>query len=245
MIYFYDTPLLFLPEHYYFITSLFPVLFAIRVLVIFFFLFPLSHCLWLVKRLLKVNPNVARGPEFGLYKVKLLHILAGQPTDKVSPHAIIEVIQQVVSIHPDAVEVIDDQGLSPLLYTAQSGAVEVLEFLYGFTASVVNIQWPFFYAVHIAIGDTVNTTPVMEAKVRFLFSKDPSLMLMRYGGSSVLHTAIKLQDMRALKILLEIGDRELVRELIRAPIAHPTLDDDLSLPVVQKCNVHLWDTSIN
>ena len=37
MIYFYDTPLLFLPEHYYFITSLFPVLFAIRVLVICFF----------------------------------------------------------------------------------------------------------------------------------------------------------------------------------------------------------------
>ena len=139
----------------------------------------------------------------------------------------IDIMQRILAIHNDAVREMDSDGWLPVHAAARDGAVEVMEFLlslYPESASMVTTVG-LNNLLYLAVCDIESTTSVMEAKVRFLCSRYPAMMLQRNSvGKTPLHAAISWANILAVQILCEAGGQELVR----LPIAHPTDANDIN-----------------
>ena len=170
--------------------------------------------------LLKANPEAAK--YHTMNGMNLLHFAARYADGSFQLR--IDIMQRILAIHKDAAREKDSDGWLPAHFAARFSTVEVMEFLLGLypeSASIVTIAGSN-NLLHLAVGDTGSTTSVMEAKVRFLRSRYPEMILRGdCDGFTTLHTAISLKNLPAVLILCEAGGQELVR----APIAHPTDSD--------------------
>ena len=177
-----------------------------------------SRMLGRVEMLLKANPEAAKY-RTSPFRSNILH--AATRSGKVSPQICIGFMKQVHDIHKDAVREVTLHGSLPVHTAARSSTVEVMEFLLGLyseSASVVTTDGSD-NLLHLAVFDTENTTSVMEAKVRFLCSRYPAMMLQRdKSGSASLHFLSFFKNIPVMQILCEIGGQE----QMRLPIAHPT-----------------------
>ena len=146
--------------------------------------------------------------------------------EKMPFHLCIDVMQRILAIHKDAVREVDDEGWLPVHYAARYRTVEVMGFLLGLypeSASMVTTAGSF-NLLHLAVYDNVRTTSVVEAKVRFLCSRYPAMMLQRDDdGETPLHNAILCKNIPMVQILCEAGGQEQVR----SPVAHPTYANHL------------------
>ena len=171
--------------------------------------------------LLKANPEAAKyRDEDGS---NLLHSAARQ---KQLPFQLcIDVMQRILAIHKDAVREKCSRGWLPVHNAARYSTVEVMEFLLGLypeSASVVTTTGSL-NLLRLAVCDKENITSVMEAKVRFLYSRYPAMMLQRDSiGFTPLHSVLWSKNIPAVQILCETG----VHELVRVPVAHPTEDNN-------------------
>ena len=175
-----------------------------------------------VDMLLKANPEAAK--YHTVKKVNLLHFAARYAKGQFQLH--IDIMQRILSTHKDAVREKDSDDWLPVHEAARYSTVDVMEFLLGLhPESALVVTNNLINLLHLAIADTESTTSVMEAKVRFLCSRYPAMMLQMSGnGSTPLHAAICIKNIPAVLILCEAGGQE----LIRVPIAHPT-DADYAL----------------
>ena len=175
------------------------------------------HMLDRVEMLLKANSEAAKYRNS--HSLNLLHLAFLQ--NKMPFQLCIDVMQRILAIHKDAVREVCSGGWLPVHTAARNGTVEVMEFLLGLypeSASVVTTDGSY-NLLHLAVNDTESTTSVMEAKVRFLCSRYPAMILQRdSGGNTPLHSAISLKNIPAVQILCEAGGQELAR----LPVAHPT-----------------------
>ena len=170
-----------------------------------------------VAMLLKANPEAAK------YRfsngINLLHIAAYQR--KVTFQLCIDVVQRIHTSHKDSVREVDENGWLPVHYAARYTTVEVMEFLLGLypeSASLVTTDGSA-NLLRLVVGDQESTTSVMEAKVRFLCSRYPAMILQRNDeGDTPLHGAIFINNIPAVQMLCEVGGQEQVR----VPVAHPT-----------------------
>ena len=100
-----------------------------------------------------------------------------------------------------------------------------MEFLLGLyleSASVVTTD-ESSNLLRLAVSDEGCTTSVTEAKVKFLCSRYPAMMLQRDDcGFTPSHAAIWFKSIPAVQILCEAGGQEQVR----VPVAHPTDDNN-------------------
>ena len=171
-----------------------------------------------VDMLLKANPEAAKYRSSS--GANLLHSTAAYQV-KFSFQLRIDVMKRILALHKDAVREVCSSGWLPLHSAARNTTVEVMEFLLGLypeSASMVTTSGSE-NLLHMAVFDTESTISVMEAKVRFLCSRYPAMMLQRNGnGGTPLHVAINYHKIPMVQILCEIGGQELVR----TPIAHPT-----------------------
>ena len=170
-----------------------------------------------VDMLLKANPEAAKHRDVdGCY---LLHLVA--QCRNMPIRICISVMQQILAIHKDAVREVDEEGCHPVHYAARDSTVEMMEFLLGLypeSASVITTDRSQ-NLLHLAVCDKGDTMSVMEAKLKFLCSRYPAMMLQgNYEGDTPLHLAICRRKFLAVQILCEIGGQGLVR----APVAHPT-----------------------
>ena len=133
----------------------------------------------------------------------------------------IDLMQRIVAIHKDAVQEVDSNGWLPVHDAVRYCTVEVMEFLLGLypeSASMVTTDGAH-NLLRLAVADNENTTSVMEAKVKFLCSRYPAMMLQRDGeGYIPMHIAIWRKKIPAVQILCEMGGQEQVK----TPIIHPT-----------------------
>ena len=170
-----------------------------------------------VEMLLKTNPEAAKYRDEDA--MNLLHIAAS--SDATPFQLCIDIMTQILAIHKDAVREGDEDGWLPVHYAARDGTVEVMEFLLGLypeSASVVTTNGSE-NLLRLAVDNKRNTTSVMEAKVRFLCSRYPAMMLQRDdGGVTPLHVAICSKNIPAAHFLCETGGEEQVR----APVARLT-----------------------
>ena len=163
-----------------------------------------------VEMLLKANPDVVN------YRIpggqNLLHIAAYE--SKLSPQLCIAFMQRILAIHKDAVREVTLHGSLPVHYAARYCAVEVMEFLLGLYPESALVIAPdgTQNLLRLAVNDTQSTTSVMEAKVKFLCSRYPAMILQRDGvGATPLHSAICCKNIPAVQILCEAGEQEQVR----------------------------------
>ena len=167
--------------------------------------------------LLKANPEAAKHRIMN--GMNLLHSAARQ--GKLPSRLCIEIMQRIHAIHKDAVREVDEDGWLPVHTAARTSSMEVMEFLLGLyleSASVITNN-NSANLLHLAVCDKEGTTSVMEAKVRFLCSKYPAMILQRNGcGWTPLQLATGCKNIPAVQILCEAGGEELVR----SPVAHPT-----------------------
>ena len=170
-----------------------------------------------VQMLLNANPEAAK------YRysngTNLLHVATRY--GKMPIHHCIDIMQRFVDIHKDAVQEVDSKGWLPVHTAAHYNTVEVMEFLLGLypeSASMVTTD-KAHSLMHMAVADKECTTSVMEAKVRFLCSRYPAMVLQLDGeGYTPLQAAIWCKKIPAVQILCEAGGQELVK----TPITHPT-----------------------
>ena len=176
-----------------------------------------THVLARVEMLLKANPEAAKYRDSG--GLNLLHIAASRRMLPFQP--CIDVIQRILVTHKDAVREVTSQGWLPVHHAAHSISVEVMEFLlslYPESASMVTTDGSY-NLLHLAVCDKEDTTSVMKAKVRFLCTRYPALMLQRDGsGNTPLLNAIYFENILAMQLLCEAGGQAQVR----VPVAHPT-----------------------
>ena len=166
--------------------------------------------------LLKANPEAAKYRD--LDGCNALHIAAQQGN---LPHQLcIDVMQRIHAIHKDAVREVDKDGRLPVHSAARYSTVEVMEFLLGlYPESESVVTGRLGNLLHLVTSDEGNTTSVVEAKVRFLCSRYPAMMLQKDDeGDTPLLGAICYENIPAVQILCEIGGQEQVR----LPVAHPT-----------------------
>ena len=179
-----------------------------------------SRMLVRVELLLKVNPEAAKYRDSN--GMNLLHIAVRRR--KVPIQLCIDTMQQILAIHKEAVREKCSLGWLPIHTAARDCTVEVMEFLLGLypeSASVVTTSG-LRNLLHLAVNDTENTTSVMEAKVRFLCSRYPAMLLQKHdAGVTPLHRAIWFKNIPAVQMLCEAGGQEQVR----LPVAHPTNDN--------------------
>ena len=179
-----------------------------------------------VEMLLKANPEATKYRNS--HSLNLLDLAARY--EKIPSQLCINIMQRILAVHKDAVREISINGWLPVHIASRYSTVEVIEFLLGLhpeSASVVTTV-DSQNLLRLAVDDIKSTTSVMEAKVRFLCSRYPAMILHRdsYGNTS-LHVAIFLKNMLAVQILCESGGQELVR----LPVAHPTNADNGWLPL--------------
>ena len=178
-----------------------------------------SRVLERVEMLLKANPENAKYRNSS--EMNLLHMAI---RSRNLPFQLrISIMQRILAMHKNAVREVCSSGWLPLHYAASHGTVEMLEFLLGLypeSASVVTTAPENL--LHLAVNDNKSTTSVILAKVRFLCSRYPAMMLQRdHEGDTPLHVAICNKNIPAVQILCEAGGQE----QIRLPVAHPTDDD--------------------
>ena len=179
-----------------------------------------TDCVRMLERveiLLKANPEAAKYRNSS--EMNLLHLAA---YNKTMPfHLCIDVMQRIHAIHKDAVREVDDEGGLPVHYAAQFSTVEVMEFLLGLypeSASVVTTSGSS-NLLYLAVFDNKNTPSVLEAKVRFLRTRYPAMMLQKDGNGLIpFHVVIRYKNIPVVLILCKAGGQELVR----VPVAHPT-----------------------
>ena len=180
-----------------------------------------AYLLEKVKMLLKANPEAAKYHDSN--GLNLLHMAARRGT--MAFRVRINVIQQILALHKEAVREVDSLGWLPVHTAARYSTVEVMEFLldlYPESASVITTDGSD-NLLHLAVNDKESTTCVMEAKVRFLCSRYPAMMLQRdCSGGTPLHFAINLKSIPAVRILCEAGGQEQVK----TTVAHPTDDNN-------------------
>ena len=115
-----------------------------------------------------------------------------------------------------------DEGRLPVHIAARSSTVEVMEFLlslYPESASVVTTDFSTNLLRLAAYDAWWDNCPVIEAKVRFLCSRYPAMMLQRNGdGETTLQDAIRKHLFPEVQLLCETGGTVLAS----APSAHPT-----------------------
>ena len=174
-----------------------------------------------VEMLLKANPEAAKYR--GSNGTNLLHKAAHRMELPIQLR--IDIMQRILAVHKDAVREVCLQGWLPVHTAARYSPVEVIEFLLGLypeSASVVTTKG-LYNLLRMAVENTGSITSVIEAKVRFLCSRYPAMMLQRneYGFTPLL-SAICFKNVPAVQILCETGGQEQVR----VPVAHPT-DADL------------------
>ena len=161
-----------------------------------------------VEILLKANPEAAKHRNAS--GMNLLHIAAFNAN--MPFQLFIDVMQRILVVHKDAVREVDEDGRLPVHYAAQS-TMAVMEFLLGLypeSSSVVTGRSENLLG--LAVIGKENTTSVMEAKVRFLCSRYPEMMLQKHNaGFTPLHAAICRENIPAVQILCEIGGQEQVR----------------------------------
>ena len=179
-----------------------------------------SRVLERVDMLLKANPEAAKYRSSS--GANLLHSAVYQ--GKKPLQLCIDIVQRIHTIHKDALREVDEDGWLPVHNAAFYRTVEVMEFLLGLypeSASVVTSDRSA-NLLHLAANDTQNTISVIEAKVRFLCSRYPAMMLQREDDGVIpLHAVIWLKNIPAMQILCEAGGQEQVR----VPVAHPTNDN--------------------
>ena len=175
------------------------------------------HMLERVEMLLKANSEAAKYRDSDNWN--LLHLAFLQK--KMPSQLCINIIQRILAIHKDAVREVCSGGWLPVHTAARYGTVEVMEFLLGLypeSASVVTTDGSY-NLLRLAVNNKKGITSVMEAKVRFLCSRYPAMMLQRNNhGCTPLLAAIIVKNMLAVQILCETGGQELAR----LPVAHPT-----------------------
>ena len=178
-----------------------------------------SRILDRVDMLLKANPEAAKYRDSN--GANLLHLAVRQKT--LSFQLCIDIMQRIHTIHKDAIREVSSSVWLPVHAAVRYGTVEVMEYLLGLypeSASVI-ISVGLLNLLHLAVNDNKSTTSVVEAKVRFLCSRYPAMMLQRdRKGGTPLHVAIFLKNISAVQILCEIGGQE----LIRAPVTDPAND---------------------
>ena len=169
-----------------------------------------------VEMLLKVNPEAAK--YHNLSGLNMLHLAAKK--GKMPSQLCIDIMQRIVAVHKDAVREVDSGGWLPVHFAAFFSNVEVIEFLLGLypeSASVVTVA--SYTLLDLAVNDDESTTSVMEAKVRFLCSRYPAMILQRDNeGLIPLHDAIRGRLLSAVQLLCEVGGQEQLRE----PVIHST-----------------------
>ena len=176
-----------------------------------------AHVLKKVKLLLKANPEAAKYRDSN--GMNLLHLAAR--VKNIPFQLRINVMQQILAIHMEAVREVDSNGWLPVHMAARCSTVEVMEFLLGLHLESVSMVTTVGSnnLLHLATADEESTTSVMEAKVRFLCSRYPAMMLQRSGsGHTPLHAAIVCKITPAGLILCEAGGQEQVK----TTVAHPT-----------------------
>ena len=170
-----------------------------------------------VKMLLKANPEAAKYHDSD--GENLLHSAAR--VKNIPFQLRIDVMQQILAIHKEAVREVYSLGRLPIHSAALNSTVEVIEFLLGLYPESASMVWTLlsFNLLHLAVIDKASATSVMEAKVRFLCSRYPAMMLQRSGsGHTPLHAAIVCKITPAGLILCEAGGQEQVK----TTVAHPT-----------------------
>ena len=174
-----------------------------------------------VDTLLKANPEAAKYREPD--SQNLLHI-ATHNSD-IPFQLCIDVMKRILANHKDAVREVCSLGWLPIHSATRYKTIEVMEFLLGLypeSASVVTTG-KSLNLLHLAANDSENTTSVMEAKLRFLCTRYPAMIVQRDGdGTTPLHEAIWFKNISAAQILCEIGGQE----QIKLPVAHPTNAND-------------------
>ena len=175
-----------------------------------------SHVLERIELLLKANPEAAKYRIVNYSK----HLLHSAIRFDVPFHECIDIMQWILAIHNDAVREVDENGLLPVHYAARHSTVEVMEFLLGlYPESASAISGSSENLLHMVAYDKQNTDTVVEAKVKFLCSRYPAMILQRqHHGNTPLHRAIHARNRRTVQILCEVGGQEQVK----APVAHPT-----------------------
>ena len=184
-----------------------------------------TDCIYVLERvdmLLKANPEAAKYRDSN--GMNLLHLVSYQVNlPSYSSHLCIDIMQRILAIHKDAIREVSSSGRLPVYNASLRSTVEVMEFLLGLypeSASVVTAT--SLNLLHLAAYDIVNTISVIEAKVRFLCTRYPAMLLQRDdNGGTPLHSAIYFENIPAMQILCEAGGQELAR----LPVAHPTDDN--------------------
>ena len=170
-----------------------------------------------IEMLLKANPEAAKYHKSD--GSNILHLTAAN--EKIQSQQCIDVMTHFLARHKDAVREVDEDGWLPVHHAARFSTAEVMDFLLGLypgSASVVTTDGSS-NLLRLAVRDTDNTTSVMEAKVRFLCSRYPAMLVQKDGeGDTPLHYAMICKNIPAVQILCEAGGPEQVRLLA----AHPT-----------------------
>ena len=174
-----------------------------------------------VEMLLKANLEAAKYRNSA--NANLLHFAAYKGT---APFQLcIDIMQRILAIHKDAVREMDSNGWLPVHAATRYGTFEVMEFLLSLYPESASMVTTVGLNNLLHLNDKDSITSVMEAKVRFLCSRYPAMMLQRNSdGKTPLHAAISLANIPAVHILCEAGGQELVR----LPIAHPTDANDIN-----------------
>ena len=166
--------------------------------------------------LLKANPEAAK------YRnstgCNLLHVAAYNSL----PFTLcIDVMKRILAIHKVAMREIDEDGWLPIHFVACRKTVEVMEFLLGLypeSASIITTDESCNH-LHLTVRDTENSTSVFEAKVRFLCTRYPQMILQKDClGKTPLHDVMISKSISTVYFLCEIGGKEQFKE----PIAHPS-----------------------
>ena len=171
-----------------------------------------------VKMLLMANPEAAK------YRhtkgTNLLHVAARNKD--MPPHVCIDIMQQILVVNKNALREMTPKGWLPVHIAARYSGVEVMEFLLDAYPESSSIFTDYSSSLlDLAVCDPESNTSTMEARVKFLCSRYPAMMLqMDMQGSTPLMSAVEYGNTSAVQMLCDAGGYEQVR----VPTAHPTSD---------------------